>query len=73
MASHSRRGWTSSICIYTASPWAEKEGGGDGELGRGGWPGIRNVFCEVFILILHIHECPALLSHTVGCQILSPQ
>ena len=47
-ASRGRRGcWTSSICIYIASSWAEKEGGEDEELGRGGGRSrFRNVFCE---------------------------
>lgn len=54
-ASHGRRGWTSSICIYIASSWAEKEGGEDEELGRGGRFSVQKC---LLISILHIHECP---------------
>lgn len=43
------------FCIYIASSWAEKEGGGDEELGQGGSVSAQK---RLLISILHIHECP---------------
>lgn len=50
-------GWTSSIHIYIASFWAETEGGEDEELGRVSVQ--KCLFVRLLILILRIHECPA--------------
>lgn len=104
-ASHGRRGWTSFICIYTASSLVEKEGVKDEELeGKvsilvqkclfGGFSYRYFIFTSFLmakkekrvLLRVCVYVYPALsfkcikctaysrlLSHRVGCQILSPQ